>query len=139
VSGPVASRVTGAGDEDSAAAIQSIAWRRSGVRLAGAVEAAHAMHISRQAKLPDERPPGPGRDGHVRAPGIVEDPDRVRRRLVDRLVTGHGRHAEQLHLVARQRQEQRDRVVVAGVAVDDDRRHPPDTTRGFGSSNIPTA
>ena len=46
---------------------------------------------------------------------------RVRRRLLERLVAVHRGDAEQLELRAREREQQRDRVVVPGIAVEDDR------------------
>ena len=69
-----------------------------------------------------ERPLGAGRDRHVAATGELEHAQRVRRRLVERLVAGDGRDAEQLELGRGEREQERDRVVVAGVAVEDDRR-----------------
>ena len=69
----------------------------------------------------DERPVGPGGDGDVVATDEVEHAERVRGRLLQRLVAVHGRHAEQLELGAREREQQRDRVVVPGIAVEDDR------------------
>jgi hypothetical protein len=62
-------------------------------------------------------------DRHVGPADVVKDADRVRGRLLERLVAGNGGHAEQPDLGAGERQQQRDRVVVAGVAVEDDVGH----------------
>jgi hypothetical protein len=62
-----------------------------------------------------------GGSGHV-YPGELEHTDCIRGRLLDRLVAGHGRHPAQLELRAPEREQERDRVVVTGVAVEEDRR-----------------
>ena len=51
----------------------------------------------------------------------LEHAQGVRRRLLERLVAGDGGHAEELDLRRGDGEHQRDRVVVAGVAVDHDR------------------
>ena len=79
------------------------------------------MDVGGHVGLADERPPRAGRDGDVGADEL-EDADRVRGRLLHRLVPGHGRHAEELELGAGECQQQRDRVVVPWVAVEEDRR-----------------
>ena len=128
VSGPVGTSVTGAG------------WRRSappGSRRRAAshrpparrrqrrpVEAALAVDVRGDGELPYERPVGTGRHRHVGAADELEHADRVRRRLLERLVAVCRRHAEQLQLRAGERQQERDRIVVPGIAVEDDRsRH----------------
>ena len=63
----------------------------------------------------------PAATGTSRAADELEHAERVRRRLLERLVAGDRRHAEQLDLRAREREQQRDRVVVARVAVEEDR------------------
>ena len=73
--------------------------------------------------LADQRARGAGRDRDVVAADVVEHADRVRRRLLQRLVAGHGGDAEQPDLGAGEREQDRDRVVVAGVAVEDDVGH----------------
>ena len=89
-------------------------------RQVGAVEPGLTVDVRGDERLADERPVGARRDRDVVAADEVEDADRVRGRLLERLVAGDGRHAEELHLGAREREEQRDRVVVAGVAVEQD-------------------
>ncbi len=69
-----------------------------------------------------QRRVGARRDRDVAASGDLERDERVAGRLVERLVAGDGRDADQLDLGRREREQDRDRVVVAGVAVDDDRR-----------------
>ena len=80
------------------------------------------MHLAGHAGRVDERAvrAGGDRDG-VRA-DHVQDPDRVRRHLLERLVSGHGRDGHDLQLRAREREHQGHRIVVARVAVDDHRR-----------------
>ena len=46
----------------------------------------------------------------------------IARRRLERQVARHGREREQLHLRAREREQDGDRVVHAGVAIDDERR-----------------
>ena len=62
----------------------------------------------------------PAATGTSPRPGELEHPQRVGGRLGERLVAGDGRDAEQLELGRGQREQDRDRVVVAGVAVEDD-------------------
>ena len=111
----------------SAWAIQSIACVGSGSRACrrqiGAVEPGLAVHVGRDVALADQRPRRAGGDRDVGAADVVEDADRVRGGLLERLVAGHGGHAEQIDLGAGERQQQRDRVVVAGIAVEDDVGH----------------
>ena len=57
-----------------------------------------------------------------RAGLLTPSPYQVARRLVKRLVAGDGRDADELDLRGRDREEDGHRVVVAGVAVDDDPR-----------------
>ena len=126
VSGPVGISVTGpavlaqaVGEEVDRVQRLGLARGRRQVRP---VEPRLAVHVRGHARLAHERPVGPGRHRHVAAAGELEHPQRVGRRLVERLVAVHGRDPEQLQLGARERQQQRHRVVVPGVAVDQDRR-----------------
>ena len=86
-----------------------------------AVETAFAVDVGRDGELPDEGPIGARRDGNIGAAGEVEHPKGVRRRLLERLVPVHDGHAEHVELGACEREEQRDRVVVPRIAVEDDR------------------
>ena len=110
---------------------------RLGARLRQrrAVEAALAVHVRGDDELALERPVGTRGDRHIRAASELEHAQRVRGRLLERLVPVGRRHAEELELRAREREEQRDRVVVAGVAVEDDRRraHPGLSSRARAS------
>ncbi len=125
VSGPVGTSVTGRALSAMVRARKSTAPSASGPRLAGA-SAGPSRPLSpctceATVELPDQGLVGACGDRHVGAAGQVEHADGVRRRLVERLVPVHGRHAEELDLRARQGQQQRDRVVVSRVAVDDHR------------------
>ena len=75
-----------------------------------------------------EGPVRAGGDGDVAAPAELEHADRVRGHLVERLVPGHGGHAEELELGAGEREQERERVVLARVAVDQDRDHGASTS-----------
>ncbi len=86
-----------------------------------AVEAAVAVDVRCDHQLPLERTIRAGRDRDVGATDEVEHAQRIRRRLLERLVAVDGGDPEQLDLRAREREEQRDRVVVPGIAVEDDR------------------
>ena len=81
------------------------------------------MHLRGDVTLADQRPVGAGGDGDVEAVRVIEDADRVRGRLLERLIARHGGHAEQSQLGAGECEQQRDRVVVARVAVEDDVGH----------------
>ena len=86
------------------------------------VQPALAVDVRGDDELPLERPVRAGRDRDVGPADELEHPQRVRGRLLQRLVAVRRRHAEELDLGAREREQQRDRVVVPGVAVEDDRR-----------------
>ena len=90
VSGPVGTSVTGRGCAESVLAIQSIACSGSrlagGWRQVGAVEAALAVDIRGDVTLSHERTLRAGGHGYVVAAKMVEHADRVRGRLLDRLV-----------------------------------------------------
>jgi hypothetical protein len=86
------------------------------------VEAGLAVHVRRGAELASPRRVRPGGDRNVAAAGDLERDERVPGRLVERLVAGDRRDTDQLDLRRGEREEDRDRVVVPRVAVDDDRR-----------------
>ena len=87
----------------------------------GAVEAALAVHVRGDRALAHERPVGAAVDRDVAAAGELEHAQGVRGRLLDRLVAADGRDADELELGRGEREQERDRVVVAGIAVEDDR------------------
>ena len=104
--------------------VDRVLGRRLGLRRrqVGAVEARLAVHVGGHARLAHERPAGAGGDRDLAAAGELEHADRVGGRLLERLVAGDRRDAPQLELGAAEREQDRDRVVVAGVAVEQDRR-----------------
>ena len=79
------------------------------------------MHVRGDVALAQERRCGAGEDRDVGSPGELEDAERVRRGLLERLVSGDGGDRRELDLGRGEREEDRDRVVVAGIAVEDDR------------------
>jgi hypothetical protein len=93
------------------------------VRQGRPVEPGLAVGVRRDDEFADERPLRAGSDPDVGAAGELEHAQRVRRRLVHRLVARHRRHAEDLELGTRQGEQERERVVLARVAVDQDRDH----------------
>ena len=112
-----------------------LARRRRQVRP---VEPALAVHLRRDRRLAHQRPRRAGGDREIGAANVVEHADRVRGRLLERLVAAHRGHAEQLDLGACQREQHRDRVVVTGVAVEHDRGRAhaastPSTSAAVGS------
>ena len=128
VSGPVGTSVTGRGCAERRLGDpvdRVLAARARGRRRqVGAVEAGLAMDMRRRREAlarADAARPAATRD--VVATKMVEHADRVCGRLLHRLVPGHGGHAQQLDLGAGKREHQRDRVVVARVAVEDDPGH----------------
>ena len=92
-----------------------------GRRQRRTVEAAVAVDVRRDRQLPFERAVGAGSDRDVGAAGEIEHAQRIRRRLLERLVAVDRGDAENLELGAREREQQCDRVVVPRVAVEDDR------------------
>ena len=65
-----------------------------------------------------------GSERHVDDSGDLGDGERVARDLLEGLVARHRRHGQKLHVGVAVREQQRDGIVVAGVAVEDDlRRH----------------
>jgi hypothetical protein len=70
--------------------------------------------------LADERAVGARRNGDVVAVDELEHAQRVRGRLVERLIAGDRGYSDQLHLGRGEGQQERNRVVVAWVAVEDD-------------------
>ena len=98
--------------------VDGIALRRWQVRT---VQSCLTVHVRRDVLLAHERPVSAGRDRHIRPAGELEHADRIRGRLLERLVACDGRHREQFQLRRCQREEERDRVVVPGVAIEQDR------------------
>ena len=127
VSGP-----TGASSTGSLAALEHLGQQvdrvhrhdgRPRLRRRRAAQPVGAVHDRRVATARhDERPVGAGRDGHVLAAGQREHAQRVARRRLERQVARDRREREQVELRARQREQDRDGVVDARVAVDDERR-----------------
>ena len=107
------------GEEVDSVLVARLRARRGQV---GAVETRLAVHVSGDVARPDERLVGARVDGDVGATGKLEHLERVRGRLVDRLVSGDRRDRDELELGRGQREQDRNRVVVARVAVEDDRR-----------------
>ena len=126
VSGPIGTSVTApscaricSARKSTACCVQRLALRR---RQVGAVEPRLAVDVRRDERLAHEWRRRAGGDGDVVASYEVENADRVRGRLLERLVSGDGGDAEQLELGRREREQQSDRVVVPGIAVEQDRR-----------------
>ena len=95
------------------------------------VETRLAVDVRRNELLAHERTVRTRCDGNVATSRELEHADGIRSRLVERLVAGDRRDAEDLHLGRGERQEQCDRVVVTGVAVDEDRRRAHGPTCGL--------
>ena len=126
VSGPVGTSVElplalsdPLGDEGDGVLVDGVHGRR---RQLGPVEAALAVDVRRDRAAAHERPVGARGDRNIAATGELEHLERVRGRLLERLVAGDRRDADELELRRGEREQERDRVVVAGVAVEDDRR-----------------
>ena len=96
---------------------------RARLRRGCAAEPVGAVHDCRVAPARHhERPRGAGRHRHVLPPGQREHAQGVARRRLERQVARDRREREQLDLRAREREQDCDRVVDAGVAIDDERR-----------------
>ncbi len=90
-------------------------------RQSRAVDPALTVDVRRNHEITPKRPVGAGRDLYIRPPHELQYPQRVCCGLLKRLVPVRRRDAEHLDLRARQRKEERDRVVVPRVAIEDDR------------------
>ena len=125
VSGPVGTSVTGCGLAAIVRSRKSTACSPSGsCRAGGSVGPSRPLSpwtCDATVSSRVERAIGAGRDRDVGAAGEVEHAQRIRRRLLERLVAVDRGDAENLDLRAREREEQCDRVVVPRVAVEDDR------------------
>ena len=99
--------------------VHRLALRR---RQIGTVETRLAVDVRGDELLAYERPVRACGDGDISSSRELEHAERIRRRLVERLIAGDARDAEQLHLRRGECEQQRDRVVVPRVAVDEDRR-----------------
>ena len=126
VSGPVGTSVTGVGarrDRPLHEVDGMLAERRpAGGRKRRAVEPALAVDVGGHGELARR-----AADRRRQRPGCRRRPTRSSTRsafcgrLLERLVAVHRRHAEHLELRACEREQQRDRVVVPRIAVEDDR------------------
>ena len=85
------------------------------------VEPALPMHLERHPSVAHERARRARGHRHVGPARELEHLERVSGRLVERLVPGDRRDGEELDLRAGERKEHRDGVVVAGIAVENDR------------------
>ena len=127
VSGPTGTSVTGSAEPRMRSARKSTACWATGraLRLGerGPVEAGFPVHVGGDEELAGERAgrrrrrPGrrPGRRARARG-------GRSRSSSSSVWLPGDGRDAEKVELGAREREQKRDRVVVARVAVEQDRR-----------------
>jgi hypothetical protein len=88
------------------------------------VEPGGSVNLRRDPQRPHERTVGARGDRDVRPTGERQDPERVAGRRVETRVAADGRDPEQVDLRPRDREEDRERVVVAGIAVQDDRPGP---------------
>ena len=84
-------------------------------------EPARAVHDRERLVVAHERLRGAPRDLDVAAPGELEHRERVLGGVVDRDVAHHGGGADQVDLRRGDRVEERERVVDAGVDVQDQR------------------
>ena len=120
VSGPIGTSVTArvsftdlVGEEVDGVPVDGIALRRRQIR---AVQTGLAVHVGGDVWRANERPVRAGGNRDVGARHELEHADRVRRRLLERLVSGDGGDAEELELgrgeceqQARSRRRGRDR------------------------------
>ena len=126
VSGPVGTRVTGSrecADETGDQLDRALGDRPDGsLRQVGAVEPGRPVDVigdlgsaARAARA------APAATGTSVRPEEGQDPERVAGRVLQAGVAGDGRDAQHAQLGAGEREEDRQGVVVAGVAVEDDR------------------
>ena len=94
--------------------------RDLGLGQHGAVEPRLAVNVRRGLDGAHERPLRAPGERHARDTGHTGDGERVARHLFDRLVAHDRRDGEQVDVGAAMGEQHRDRVVMAGVAVEDD-------------------
>ena len=125
VSGPVGTSVTAASARRTQSAMNVDSVGRGHLaarqRKHGAVETALAVHVRGDDELAGEWTIGARRDRDVGSARELQYTKRVPRGLLQCLVPVGRGDPEELHLRARERQQERDRVVVPGIAVEDDR------------------
>ena len=92
-------------------------------RKVDAVEPGLSVRVRRDDELAREGAVRAGGDADVRSARELEHAERVRRRLDESLVPRDRRHAEDVELRAAQGEKERERIVLARVAVDEDRDH----------------
>ena len=134
VSGPIGAMTTGSGmlaqdPRDQVDRTLRAALRPATVRQHRVPDARLAVDLGRPDDAPEERAGGALGDRHVARAVDVEEPERVRRAVADVGVAADGRDREQVDLRSRHREPDREGVVEAGVAVDDQRQrvlHGPD-------------
>ena len=129
VSGPVGTRVTEPGrvrqdrvdDEvDGVPRVQGDVAGGVGLGQHRPVQPGLAVDVARHAQGAQQRPGAPGGERHAGDAADAGDRDRVAGDLLEGLVPGDGGHREQLDLRAAVGEQQRDGVVVPGVAVEED-------------------
>ncbi len=125
VNGPVAHRTRRPECERAAAMIESAACSASGwfVRVGQnrMAEAGLAVNLARVPHRDRDRRRRARPDRDIRSPRKRQNRARVARRGGERNVADHGRDAEDLRLVMSAGVEERERIVDAGVDVDDER------------------
>ncbi len=127
VSGPSATSVTGRSEAAELLRQEVLRVLGDGLgarrRKVDAVEPGLSVRVRRDDELAGEGAVRAGGDADVRSARELEHAERVRRRLVERLVPRDRRHAEDVELRAPQGEKERERIVLARVAVDEDRDH----------------
>ena len=95
--------------------------RRLGFEHVDAVDARLAVNRLGRLQRPSQRRPAPCEDRHVSVPRDVAHHACVAMRQFERHVAAHRRDPENFHILGRrEREQQRDGVVLPGIAVDDD-------------------
>jgi hypothetical protein len=121
----------GAGDELGSPTEQPAArrWRPA----KGAAQAVLAVDLRvRVARRPHQRAARSGRDRNVGPPADLEYPERIQRGLLGAGIPENRRDRQHVQLRRAQREQQRHRIVHAGVGVDQDaQRHAVDPGAGY--------
>ena len=125
VSGPTAAIVTGRSARSSVARSSSMApsgrARDRGLRQVRAAEAVLAVDVARDVERPHQRAGGARRDRDVGPAGQRQHAQRVVRGGRSGAVARDGRHRQQLQLRPGDAEDHRERVVVPGIAIEDER------------------
>ncbi len=117
---------------------ESPGQRQDRIRRLRVAQAMRTMRLRRDLERAQQRQRAARRHGNVAVTGQLQHRERVARRVLERGVAGAARHGDEVGLGARTRVQQRERVVDAGVDVEDERDPLLDRSCGSLSRRSPS-